>query len=526
MTQTQNQDDPRVGSILQGRYKVLESVSSGGIGSVYKAERTQLGRIVAVKFLHGPLVNNADMIRRFEQEARLMSRLDHPHCVSVIDFGVSGEPFIVMEFVTGTTLRKLIDDGPVPPARALAIVKQILAGLAHAHEKGIIHRDMKPANVMLAQHTGTGDHARILDFGLAKVWDAESSTSSVLGTPSYMSPEQASGKKVDGRTDLYATGVILFELLTGEKPFQADQALVVLAMHMNDAPPRLADKAPAGSVFSEELEELVARCLAKSAEDRFQTPAELAEAIEGLPEWEENVTRARPATTRPPTSRPSRPQTAASAIGLGGAGAVGSGAKPPRPPTASVPGSLALDPTVASGVGLGEKLVLARSHHRGGGLGWLVFLALLAAAGGGWWALGRPGWPREKQAAPPTAASETEARIKQLHELRRQKPKDASIPFQLAEAYLKQGDEWWAEVLAAYGEAIEKNPAYKKNSTLQRNVITMLGEARSRDRARVLIVTALRPDIEAALRIAAKNHKSAEVRKQAAKLADELDRIR
>jgi eukaryotic-like serine/threonine-protein kinase len=505
-------DDQRIGSVLQGRYRVLEAVSSGGIGSVYKAERTQLGRIVAVKFLHGPLANDADMMRRFEQEARLMSRLDHPHCVSVIDFGVSGEPFIVMEFVTGTTLRRLIDDGPVPPRRALAIVKQILAGLAHAHEKGIIHRDMKPANVMLAQHTGTGDHARILDFGLAKVWDAESSTSSVLGTPSYMSPEQASGKKVDGRTDLYATGVILYELLTGEKPFLADQALAVLAMHMNDPPPRLEDKAPRGTPFSEELEELVARCMAKSAEDRFQTPAELAEAIEYLPEWETSTNR----PPRPPTAAP-RASTAAPRAGTA------NGARPARaqtlPSSSSI--SLALDQMVASGVG---HPVAARPARSGGGLGWLWFILILGALGGGWWFIGHPGLSSKPAKPAKPGASDTDAKIQQLHELRRQKPKDASIPFQLAAEYLKK--DWWAEALAAYHEAIEKNPAYKKNATLQRDVIALLGDERSRDKARVLILTDLKTDASASLRIAAKNHKSADVRRQAAKVADELDKIR
>jgi eukaryotic-like serine/threonine-protein kinase len=237
------QDDPRIGTVLVDRYQILERLSAGAMGVVYRAERLKLGRVVAVKFLHSAFAFSDDFTRRFDLEARTMSRLDHPHCVSVIDFGVADAPFIVMDFVTGTTLRELVAGGPLPPARALAITRQVLAGLAHAHEKGIVHRDIKPANIMLTQATGTGDHVRILDFGLAKLVDADQSVSSVVvGTPSYMSPEQASAKKVDARADVYATAVVLFELLTGEKPFHHEQALQLIRMHIEKPPPDLAEK--------------------------------------------------------------------------------------------------------------------------------------------------------------------------------------------------------------------------------------------------------------------------------------------
>jgi serine/threonine-protein kinase len=140
------------------------------MGVVYRGERLQLGRAVAIKFLHAAFAGRPEIMRRFETEARAMSRLAHPHCVSVMDYGVEeGAPYLVMDFVHGKTLRTLLDEGELTTARSLHIMRQLLAGLAHAHGQGIIHRDIKPANIMLTEATGTGDHVRILDFGLAKL---------------------------------------------------------------------------------------------------------------------------------------------------------------------------------------------------------------------------------------------------------------------------------------------------------------------------------------------------------------------
>src|SRR5688572_19907192 len=229
MTEVDN-EDPRVGSVLQGRYKIISRLAAGGMGVVYRGERVHLKRPVAIKFLHPTFAAQESIVKRFETEAMAMSRLGHPHCVSVIDFGVdAGAPYVVMDFVQGTNLRDLIDAGPVPQARAIAIVRQLLAAIAHAHGQGIVHRDVKPANIMLSEATGTGDHVRVLDFGLAKLHDAQamgdqSIASMVVGTPSYMSPEQARGDKVDTRSDVYSTGVVLYELLTGKKPFESTEA--------------------------------------------------------------------------------------------------------------------------------------------------------------------------------------------------------------------------------------------------------------------------------------------------------------
>ncbi|RMH43524.1 MAG: serine/threonine protein kinase [Deltaproteobacteria bacterium] len=278
--------DPRVGRILQGRYRILARIDEGAIGTVYRGERLKLGRTVAIKFLHPRFAADPTFMKRFEREALAMSRLSHPHCVSVLDFGCDDVPYIVMDYATGRTLRELLERGPLPAARALAIVRQVLAGLAHAHGQGIVHRDIKPANVMLSEATGTGDHARILDFGLATLRDSGLSGDVsqgwlVVGTPAYMSPEQSLGETVDARTDVYALGVVLFELVTGRKPFDGDDAFETLRMHREAPVPRLTEVAP-GAAFPDGLQAAIDRAMAKRPEDRYASAAEFAAAVDAV----------------------------------------------------------------------------------------------------------------------------------------------------------------------------------------------------------------------------------------------------
>jgi serine/threonine protein kinase len=279
------QADPRIGAVLGGRYRITTLLGEGGMGLVYAGERLQLGRPVAIKFLHSPYARSPKFVARFEREARAMSKLSHPHCVSVIDFGVQDAPYIVMDFVTGQTLREVLDDGHMPPARALTIVRQVLFGLAHAHTEGVIHRDIKPGNIMLGEHTGMGEHVRIFDFGLAKLRDNEVdgdvSHAHVVGTPAYMAPEQARADKIDARVDLYATGVLLFEMLAGRKPFVGEDAYAVLVMQRDMPPPMLRSIEPD---VSPELERVVSRALEKDVDKRFQTAAEFIAAIDAVPE--------------------------------------------------------------------------------------------------------------------------------------------------------------------------------------------------------------------------------------------------
>src|SRR3954451_7182098 len=278
--------DPRNGTVVDGRYKITEVMASGSMGVVYKAERVPVGKLVAIKFLHAPFANDSEFLARFERETRVMSKLAHPNCVSVVDFGVwDGSPYLVMEYVSGTTLRALIDHGALPPKRALALVRQITAGMAHAHAQGIVHRDVKPANIMISEEIGTGDHVRILDFGLARLRGAvgrdATQSNIVVGTPNYMAPEQTvGGGLIDARTDIYAVGVVLFEMLCGDRPFQAEDTLALLGMHRAAPIPKLVDRMASDVQLPRGLQDIVDKAMAKSPSDRYQSAIELAEAID------------------------------------------------------------------------------------------------------------------------------------------------------------------------------------------------------------------------------------------------------
>jgi eukaryotic-like serine/threonine-protein kinase len=280
--------DPLLGTLVDDRYKVLEAMAAGSMGSVYRAEREPVGKIVAIKFLHSSFAKDREFQDRFDRETRVMSKLAHPNCVSVVDFGVWEEsPYIVMEFVAGTTLRDMIDKGPIEPTRALNLVRQIAAGLAHAHQRGIVHRDVKPANVMITEEIGTGEHVRILDFGLARLRGGGSRDATqsnvVVGTPNYMAPEQTvGGGIIDARTDIYAVGVVLFEMIAGERPFQAEDTLALLGMHRAAPIPQLADRVPKGVVVPDGVQAIIDRAMAKSPADRYQSAIDLASAIDEI----------------------------------------------------------------------------------------------------------------------------------------------------------------------------------------------------------------------------------------------------
>ena len=273
--------DPRIGTVIDQRYRIIEQIAAGGMGSVYLAERVKLGRTVAIKFLHVWGAEHRQARRRFDVEARAMAKMDHPNCATVIDFGVvDSVPYVVMEYASGETLRKILDRGPLEVPTALDIIRQVLLGLAHAHERDIVHRDIKPANVMVGQATGVGMRVKLLDFGLARVLTSNTRVTAegkVLGTPAYMAPEQTRAGEVDARSDVYACGVLLFEMLTGRKPFEGADAIEILQKQRNSKAPSLY------SVTGQNmgpLEYVVARALEKEPDLRFQTAAEFARAIE------------------------------------------------------------------------------------------------------------------------------------------------------------------------------------------------------------------------------------------------------
>ncbi len=271
--------------MLQARYRVQGFIGQGAMGRVFWGERLGLGRKVAIKLLRAP-VGDPTFLQRFELEAQVMGRLAHPNCVSVIDVGIDREPFLVMDFVDGSTLRDLLSGGHFDPARAIGIVGQILAGLAHAHDNGIVHRDIKPENVIVATATGlAGEQVRLVDFGVAALVGRkiDPTAGMTVGSPSYMPPEQFSAAPLDVRADIYSVGILLYELLTGCKPFEGDSLPATLLAQKEMPPPPFEAKAP-GLRLSSELEAVVRRALAKSPQERFGSAIEMKVALDEVPE--------------------------------------------------------------------------------------------------------------------------------------------------------------------------------------------------------------------------------------------------
>jgi formylglycine-generating enzyme required for sulfatase activity/dienelactone hydrolase/predicted Ser/Thr protein kinase len=260
-----------LGSLLAGKYRLLEEIGHGGMGVVYKAEDLKLKRPVAIKFLPRELSSNPEARERFIQEARAAAALSHPNICTIHEVDESEDkPFIVMEYVEGENLREKIKKGPLPIEEAMCIAIQAAEGLEKAHQKGIVHRDVKSANLMVT----ASDQVKIMDFGLAKMRGGTAFTKegATLGTVAYMSPEQARGEKVDGRTDIWSLGVVLYEMLAGELPFQGERDVSVLYSIVHEDPKALKDKKPP---VPPELQQVIGRALNKNPVSRYQSAAEI-----------------------------------------------------------------------------------------------------------------------------------------------------------------------------------------------------------------------------------------------------------
>jgi len=276
-----------IGRTLPGGYHVLDLVGVGGMGRVYRAEQSVLGRTVAVKVIHPHLLADESAAVRFLTEARAASQLNHPNSVSVYDFGRTedGQPYLVMEFLRGKDLATVAwEEGPLPFKRVVDVLRQGLAALGEAHELGIVHRDLKPENIILEPLRRGGDFVKVVDFGLAKLkGDAQGRSVTnpgiVCGTPDYMSPEQGRGEELDGRSDLYAVGVILFQLLTGRLPFDADNPTQIVMMHLTIPVPDPRQVAPEREI-PDELVDVLNRAMAKEADKRFRDAAEFSDALQ------------------------------------------------------------------------------------------------------------------------------------------------------------------------------------------------------------------------------------------------------
>jgi serine/threonine protein kinase len=270
------------GTVLAGQYRLLEIVGEGGMGVIYRATQESVGRNVAVKVLRPRFAQNDVIVRRFENEARIISQLRHPNTIRLYDCQrmKNGSLFIVTEFLHGQSLFRLLRNGPLEIDRAVRIIDQICGSLSEAHAAGVIHRDLKPENIFL-DHVGKEDHVRVLDFGIAKLAEDESFHTQpdiLIGTPSYMAPEQASGDGADARSDIYAIGILLFQMISGRVPFTADTPVGILVKQIKEIPPRLATCAPNAGV-TRELDDFVARLLSKAPADRPPTIDEVRDQL-------------------------------------------------------------------------------------------------------------------------------------------------------------------------------------------------------------------------------------------------------
>ncbi len=264
--------------VSYGRYVIQSEIGRGSMGVVYKARDPEIDRPIALKVLRHDRVGDEDMVRRFFREAKAAGRLSHPNIVVIYDVGQDhGTVFIAMELVQGEGLEKIMKTGPVDPGKALELCRQVALALDYAHKQGIVHRDVKPSNIIITP----GDQVKITDFGIARIQDTPSSEQtqigSILGTPAYMSPEQVRGERVDGRSDIFSLGTILYEMLCGEKPFKGSNIVEIFQAiaSREPSPPSIPNRE-----LPRELKEVVLKALAKDPSERFQTGAEFAQALE------------------------------------------------------------------------------------------------------------------------------------------------------------------------------------------------------------------------------------------------------
>jgi len=272
------------GTLFEGKYQVGALLGEGGMGQVYRATHILMRKDVALKVLKPAMSVHSEIVERFRREAESAARLSHPGIIAVLDFGRSldGTFYLVMEFLEGHSLTRALRDGPMPWRRVCRLGILMLDALAEAHKAGVVHRDLKPDNIMLQVNAAGEESLKLVDFGIAKLVEDGgpqlTAVGLVFGTPSYLSPEQAQGQPVTHSADLYAMGVILFQMLTGRLPFKAGSTMELLAMHIQEPPPRLRDWAPE---VPEAIEQLVLRCLGKKPGDRPENALEIRTVLAG-----------------------------------------------------------------------------------------------------------------------------------------------------------------------------------------------------------------------------------------------------
>lgn len=285
--QQQAAENKLIGEVIDNQYRIISVLGKGGMSVVYDALYMVLNKHVAIKMMHSHLVSDTNSLLRFRQEAQASSHLDHPNVTTVYGFGITQgsdpQPYIVMDLIKGKAFSDLITENPtgVPAATALPIFIQTCSAIGHAHSKGVIHRDLKPSNIMLIEKDGNPNYVKIVDFGIAKVLPQEgeqshrlTQTGDVFGSPTYMSPEQCMGRTVDKRSDIYALGCVLYEVLTGQPPFVSANVFETFHKHIQEIPPPLVMPGTDPSIV-ERFDAIVFKALRKEPEKRYQTMAEL-----------------------------------------------------------------------------------------------------------------------------------------------------------------------------------------------------------------------------------------------------------
>jgi serine/threonine-protein kinase len=379
-------EHPLVGQTIAGKYKVVRLLGEGGMGCVYQGEQMLGGttRKVAIKTLHKHLSHDESIKARFQREVGTVAALEHPNTIQVFDFGSTddGTLYIVMEFVQGRSVADVLEkDGPMQPDRVLHIMRQVCGSLEEAHGHGIVHRDLKPDNVILAERAGQKDWVEVLDFGIAKRSSEHDPNEAkltqqgmVLGTPPYMSPEQFTGLPVDQRTDIYALGVMAYEMLTGRLPWVANTAWEWASKHMTEAPTPL-ERQPLGPNVPEPMRAAITRALAKNKDERFSSVKDFFEAFSGS------------AAASAMSAAPAQPAARGTAIISGGAEPAGTRAKTemgaPVPMMAPEPApAYGTAPNVGPAIAAPAVVPSGPTHQpakKGGPSGLVIGLGALAA---------------------------------------------------------------------------------------------------------------------------------------------------
>ncbi|ACY17060.1 protein kinase domain-containing protein [Haliangium ochraceum] len=529
----------RAGEIIDGRYRILGVVGRGGMGTVYKAEHKAIGRVVALKLLHGSLAQVPEVIRRFEREAFAIGRIEHPNCVNVSDFGnlPDGSLFLVMEYLEGRALSdELSGKGRLPAKQSLHILRHVLRGLGHAHANDIVHRDVKPENVVIIDYDGDPNFAKILDFGIAKLVgnaaeaggrDNLTQAGMAFGTPIYMSPEQALGQPIDGRADLYAASVMAYEMITGQPPFQSDDKMEVMTMHASKPAPPMSETAPDLDIPAI-LEGLIMRGLAKRPSERYADAAAFIAAVD------ETMATLWPPSDARPMSPPQGTGNFATPVYQSPHSSQAAPYAPPPPGMSSSglnrPLTANPNPTMATPL----PVLFRRWRPLALGAGLVLLLGLVvtvlssgsdgdAAQSDAGVESASAGMPLAEHAATLLAKGAPQEAIEYLGHQDGGVIEDADALLQLGHAHAALRDN--AEAVDAYRRALERDPALASDTKLRTNLRLMVddrGSVAAVEAARLMIDPLGEEDLAEPLLNWASSDKSLQVRHSAVKAAEEL----